>query len=79
MDQHSHSLLSHCSIILRQYWYAMSFSPCLDLPPAPRAPVSEAVRELGPPALLLPRLREERRRELEGVVALDVREPLRAS
>ncbi len=42
---------------LRQYWKAVSFRPCLDFPPAPRA-VREAIRDAGPEPL-----REERRGE----------------
>jgi hypothetical protein len=54
---------------LRQYWYAASLRPCLDLPPGPRE-TREAVRELVPPAgegLGAARLGG---RELEGVVDL---------
>ena len=38
------SLLSHCSMTLRQYWTAASFKLSLDLPPLV-VDISEAVKE----------------------------------
>lgn len=40
------TLLSHCSITLRQYWKDASFRPCLDLLPTPRGMSEEVTEEV---------------------------------